>query len=71
MQEDLSKYQVSTNLHLSYKATKKTLVASDHEKPEPNHHEDKKFFFLVGHVEERLWWPIQSPNKGGKKTAKG
>ena len=19
------------------------------------------FFFLVGYVEERLWWPIQSP----------
>ena len=26
-------------------------------------------FFLVGHVEERLWWPIQSPNIGGKKKA--
>ena len=24
-------------------------------------------FFLVGYVEERLWWPIQSPNIGGKK----
>ena len=22
------------------------------------------FFFLVGYVEERPWWPIQSPNKG-------
>ena len=28
-----------------------------------------QFFFLVGYVEERLWWPIQSPNKGGKKKA--
>ena len=27
------------------------------------------FFFLVGYVEERLWWPIQSPNIGGKKKA--
>ena len=27
------------------------------------------FFFLVGYVEERLWWPIQSPNKGRKKKA--
>ena len=26
-------------------------------------------FFLVGYVEERLWWPIQSPNIGGKKKA--
>ena len=26
-------------------------------------------FFLVGHVEERLWWPIQGPNKGRKKKA--
>ena len=26
-------------------------------------------FFLVGYVEERLWWPIQSPNTGGKKKA--
>ena len=26
-------------------------------------------FFLVGYVEERLWWPIQSPNIGGKKNA--
>ena len=25
-------------------------------------------FFLVGYVEERLWWPIQSPNKGRKPT---
>ena len=25
------------------------------------------YFFLVGYVEERLWWPIQSPNTGGKK----
>ena len=25
------------------------------------------FFFLVGYVEERLWWPIQSPNIGTKK----
>ena len=25
--------------------------------------------FLVGYVEERLWWPIQSPNIGGKKKA--
>ena len=23
-------------------------------------------FFLVGYVEERLWWPIQSPNIGRK-----
>ena len=28
-------------------------------------------FFLVGYVEEKLWWPIQSPNTGGKKKAKG
>ena len=27
------------------------------------------FFFLVGYVEERLWWPIQCPNIGGKKKA--
>ena len=27
------------------------------------------FFFLVGYVEERPWWPIQSPNKGRKKKA--
>ena len=27
------------------------------------------FFFLVGYVEERLWWPIQSPNVGEKKKA--
>ena len=26
-------------------------------------------FFLVGYVEERRWWPIQSPNKGRKKKA--
>ena len=26
-------------------------------------------FFLVDYVEERLWWPIQSPNIGGKKKA--
>ena len=26
--------------------------------------------FLVHHVEERPWWPIQSPNKGGKTKAK-
>ena len=26
-------------------------------------------FFLVGHVEERPWWPIQSPNIGRKKKA--
>ena len=25
--------------------------------------------FLVGYVEERLWWPIQIPNKGRKKNA--
>ena len=25
--------------------------------------------FLVGYVEERPWWPIQSPNKGRKKKA--
>ena len=28
-------------------------------------------FFLVGYVGERPWWPIQSPNKGRKKEAKG
>ena len=27
------------------------------------------FFFLVGYVEERPWWPIQSPNKERKKKA--
>ena len=27
------------------------------------------FFFLVGYVEERPWWPIQCPNKGRKKKA--
>ena len=27
-------------------------------------------FFLVGYVEERLWWPIQGPNKGREKKAK-
>ena len=27
------------------------------------------FFFLVGFVEKRLWWPIQSLNTGGKKKA--
>ena len=27
------------------------------------------FFLLVGYVEERPWWPIQSPNKGRKKKA--
>ena len=27
------------------------------------------YFFLVGYVEERLWWPIKSPNIGGKKKA--
>ena len=26
------------------------------------------FLFLVGYVEERLWWPIQSPNKGDWAT---
>ena len=26
-------------------------------------------FFLVGYVEERLWWPTQSPNTEGKKKA--
>ena len=26
-------------------------------------------FFLVGYVEERLWWPIQSPSIGRKKKA--
>ena len=30
---------------------------------------DLEQFFLVGYVEERLWWPIQSPNKGKKKKA--
>ena len=24
----------------------------------------------LGHVEERPWWPIQSPNKGRKKKRK-
>ena len=29
-------------------------------------------FVLVGYVEERPWWPIQSPNtEGRKKKAKG
>ena len=28
-----------------------------------------EIFFLVGYVEERLWWPMQSPNIGGKKKA--
>ena len=28
-----------------------------------------KCFFLVGYVEERPWWPIQSPNKGIKEKA--
>ena len=27
--------------------------------------------FLVSYAEERPWWPIQSPNKGSKKKAKG
>ena len=27
------------------------------------------FFFLVGYVEERPWWPIQSRSKGIKKKA--
>ena len=27
------------------------------------------FFSLVDCVEERLWWPIQSPKTGGKKKA--
>ena len=26
------------------------------------------FSCLVGYVEERLWWPIQSPNKGRKNA---
>ena len=26
-------------------------------------------FFFVGYVEERLWWPIQSPDKGTKEKA--
>ena len=26
-------------------------------------------FFLVGYVEERLWWPIQCPNIERKKKA--
>ena len=25
-------------------------------------------FFLVSYVEERPWWPMQSPNKGKKKA---
>ena len=25
--------------------------------------------FLVGYIEERIWWPVQSPNKGRKKKA--
>ena len=28
------------------------------------------FFFLVGYVEERPWWPIQSPNTGGEERRK-
>ena len=28
------------------------------------------YFFLMGYVEERLWWSIQSPNKGRKRQAK-
>ena len=28
-------------------------------------------FFLVSYVGERPWWPIQRPNKGRKKQAKG
>ena len=28
-------------------------------------------FCLVSYVGERLWWPIQSPNKGRQKKAKG
>ena len=31
---------------------------------------EAKGFFLVGYVEERLWWPIQSPNNGRKKKLK-
>ena len=27
------------------------------------------YIFLVGYVEERLWWPVQSPNIEGKKKA--
>ena len=27
--------------------------------------------FLFNYVEERPWWPIQSPNNGRKKKAKG
>ena len=30
---------------------------------------EEQLFFLVGYVEERLWWPIQSPNKGRKRKA--
>ena len=26
---------------------------------------------FVSYVEQRLWWPIQSPNRGRKKKAKG
>ena len=29
------------------------------------------FYFLVTDVEERPWWPTQSPNNGRKKKAKG
>ena len=28
-------------------------------------------FFLVGYVEERPWWLIQSPNKRRQKKARG
>ena len=28
-------------------------------------------FFLTNYVEERPWWPVQSPNKGGKNKLKG
>ena len=31
---------------------------------------ERECFFLVSYVEERPWWPIQSPNKGRKKKAK-
>ena len=29
------------------------------------------FLSLVNYVEEMLWWPMQSPNKGKKKKANG
>ena len=33
--------------------------------------ENLDFSFLVDYVEERPWWPIQSPNKGRERKVKG